>query len=300
MIHSKASAIFRLRASGSTTGIVRKSTEHLGGYVSLLPLPGDGRAEVSIGVGANERTLEHLVIAKRFKTGSPRATWTELDRELELAARLDHPSLIQTLRVEGVGSDTCRYTVTEYLDGMTLHKLLDSVATEGWPLPAAAVTRILISLLDAVHHGQQAAPSQASRRLCELPIVASDVFVTHDGRVKVLGFKTERPLDGGGAQPAVDLLLSQGGTPRLAQLLACYACAARSRDRVASKGWGATRSPLPDPSCEGRVELAEIMKRVNSVGRARQAARLVAAFARWRGEHTRPQRMVDDDLRAPP
>lgn len=276
-----------LRPDGATRpalGTVAAYSEPLSGYVSLQRLESDGRAEVSVGVGAAELTLERLVVIKRFAAAENSSGASELDLELELGAALDHPNLTRTLRVEGIGKDACRYSVTEYLDGITLDELLAWAAARASSMPAVAVSRILLSLLDAVQQGQRGAPSEAGRRLCELPIAAHDVFVTYDGRVKLLGFKPIRRSSSAGAEPAVDALLSRHRAAGLRQLVTRHAQAAWASNLTALIGGVPAGARPLELQAYGRDELTRFMQGVHPVRRARLAGRLVAAFARWRAE----------------
>jgi hypothetical protein len=189
--------------------------------------------------------------------------------------------------VEGLRSDACRHAVTEYLDGATLHELLAWAAGDGWTIPAVAGKRILMSLLDAAQHGLARSLSSAARRLCELPIATNDVFVTYDGRIKVLGFKAARSLEGEGSEPAVDALLSRHHTPGLSEVLTRFANLVPDREGAAPPGWVASREYANALGREGRTELARIMQKVNAVGRARLAGRLVREFGRWRSQRGR-------------
>lgn len=305
MVQSKASKVSWFRAGRRGSGVIPKVNggwpsasgasvaapaplgfcTPLSGYVGLLTLASEGRAQVWVGVAEAERTLERPVIIKRFVADEHSAAWSALGRELELASALDHPNIIRTLRVEGLGSGASRYAVTEYLEGATLHDLLVWTEARGHALPAAAVRWVLSSLLDAVGHGQRAAPAPVSRRLCERPIAAGDVFVTYDGRVKVLGFKPARGSAGAGTEPAVDALLSRHCAPDLMRLLVRGMCGSWDGDLSLLSRLASSQSPPSEALSDGRVELVRAMAGVHPVARARLAGRLVAAFARWRAEH---------------
>ena len=255
------------------SGLSTRVSSRLDAYANLLELQGAGRAKVWIGVGRDEATLERLVVIKRFEPNSVEATRRELELELDLATSLDHPNIIRTFHVEGIGSDDGCCAITQYLDGVTLSELLAWAAEGRRQIPETAVTCILTSMLEAVMHAQRGAPSRACGRLCNLPIAASDVFVTYAGRVQVLGFKPAHKWLGAGDEPAVDALVSAHAAPGLEQLLA----------RCASDGGCATANEPRDMRHDGLTAVARLMKGVRPVARARQAGRLVSAFALWRG-----------------
>lgn len=251
----------------------------LHGYVCLLALASSGRAELSIALGRADLTLDRLVVIKRYAAAAAGRVTTS---ELELAAAVDHPNVVRTLCVRRGGPNDDDYVVTEYLDGVTLRELLAWATAQRSVLPPLAVRRILTGLLDAVRHGQRVAPSDAGRAACEMPIAASDVFLTYDGRVKVLGFKGSRQRGAEDAEPAVDALLSRHCAPGLRELLDRYSRDAWGSDLDALISSVAPRVRPRDPGGEARVALRRVMASVEPVARARRAGRLVAAFARHR------------------
>lgn len=259
----------------------------LGGRYSIIgKLRSQGRADISIGLPRGARSVEQLVVIKTLAPATLEGGERELPPEIELSSILYHDNLVRTL---GVGYEAERhFVVSEYLEGTTLRRLLRWLSERGQKLPNAAVARILLAIFAAVEHADRAAETPEARAIVHQPIGAEDVFVTYDGAVKLLGFKSEpaRVAAAGGAPSAspaaVDDLLSNQQSPELATVLA------RIGKRVPSAAvvglWQIARMLqlwLADElGSDGRAELATVMAGVLPEGRAQRRAQLATACGR--------------------
>jgi eukaryotic-like serine/threonine-protein kinase len=112
---------------------------------------------------------------------------SRFEQEARAASALSHPNI---LTVHDIGVDAGRpYLVTELLDGSTLRDLL-----EREPLPidrASDYARQLASGLAAAH----------GRGIIHRDIKPENIFVTEDGRVKILDFGLAKLLPSGLADP---------------------------------------------------------------------------------------------------
>jgi len=104
-------------------------------------------------------------------------------REGQAANRVQHPGAVQVF-AQGAGGDDCVYLVMELLRGETL---ADRVARHG-VIPLPELLRVLDEVLDVL----AAAHAQG---IVHRDIKPDNLFVTEEGRVKVLDFGLARLLD---------------------------------------------------------------------------------------------------------
>lgn len=258
-------------------------------YTVVGKLRASGRAELSICLPRGAHRVDDVVLVKTFAAGVlERAGDDELPIELDLSCRLHHDNVARTL---GCGSDEGKdFIVTEYLEGITLRRLLEWLHTHGERLADAAVVRVLLSVFGAVEHATRCAVTPAARALVHEVVAAEDVFITCKGDVKLLGFKPSSRFDGAADdsavvdRAAVDALLTTQRSPELSQVLARVGARlapssvlglwqiARALESWQARGLGS----------DGRVELAAMMAKLLPEGRATRRAHLEAACARVR------------------
>ena len=132
---------------------------------------------------AHDTRLKRDVAIKVLKSGGlddPNRL-RRFEQEALAVARLDHPNI---LAVHDVGSfEGSPYIVTELLEGGTLREKMD-----GRPLPP----RKAVELAAQVGHGLAAAHE---RGIVHRDVKPENIFVTRDGRVKVLDFGIARLTD---------------------------------------------------------------------------------------------------------
>lgn len=268
-----------------------------------------------------------MVVIKRFLACPPDADWLQLVAELEFASQLNHENVVRTF---GIGLEAGRYfAISEYLEGATLEALLHSCAAAQTQLPHAAVVRILLSILDAVNHADliaasgpsnpagapiaagplnagplNAGPITAGHALARASIAVDDVFITSDGQVKLLGFKSTHARTGLTKTPAIDALLEQQLTRELRRAL--LSISAPRLVRAANDGANDPADEIrralrggPAALGDGRAELALAMRQVLRNERALQALRLAREFARLRGPVRRPPPLSSEEEMAP-
>lgn len=247
------------------------------------------RADLAIGIPRSARSLEQMVVIKRFHAEPAEADWLQLVGELEFATMLQHPNVVRTL---GIGLEGGRYfSITDYLEGATLQACLSWSASTRTRLGTAVVARILLGILDAAKHASLVAKSGVSLALARCPVAVDDVFINYDGQVKLLGFKGTH----GGAQraaSAVDVLLEQQLTPELRRVLPCLI---RSVDDTARDPARQIRQALS----EGRAELASVMSHVLKKERAQRALLFARSFTQLRGPVRRVSALTGKE-EAPP
>jgi hypothetical protein len=262
---------------------------------SILDLLSQGRrADLLIGVAEGSSSLEELVVIKRFRSEVVTTDWVWLVPELEVARLLSHRNVVRTLDAS-FEPGRC-VMINEYVEGASLVACLDGAAGARAQLPNAAVAHILLAILDAVKHARRAAQSPLSRLLVHTPIAAEDVFITYDGQVKLLGFKSAQRRsqdDASRKRPlAVELLLEKQRNAELDASLRGLPAEARAfesdpGDRLRQ---ALQRVRGEGPGGDGRAPLARLMRHVLRQDHARRALRLVGAFSKLQRSSTQVTR----------
>src|SRR5678815_1662690 len=151
----------------------------LGPYEILAPLGAGGMGEV---FRARDPRLGREVAIKilpaRFAADAE--SLKRFEREARAAAAIEHPAVVAVYDV-GVAEGTT-YLVTELLSGTTLRELL----ARG-PVPPQRALEIVGSLLDGL-------AAAHARGIVHRDLKPENVFVTRDGRVKVLDFGLAKVL----------------------------------------------------------------------------------------------------------
>jgi eukaryotic-like serine/threonine-protein kinase len=136
-----------------------------------------------------------LLVIKEIKPEylQDKAFLTMFMDEARLAARLNHPNIVQTLEV-GVDGERL-FMVMEYLEGRTLHRTIQRFASRGG-FPLNAQIRVLSEALNGLHHAHGLTDFDGT----ELAIVHRDmspqnVFITFDGQTKVVDFGIAKAFD---------------------------------------------------------------------------------------------------------
>ena len=160
---------------------------HFGPYEILAPLGAGGMGEV---YRARDTRLGRDVAVKVLPAGlaGDADRQRRFEQEARAAARLNNPNI---LHIYDVGQHEGQpYLVTELLEGETLR---DRMAGEALPI------RKSVELAIAIAHGLAAAHEQG---IVHRDLKPENLFVTGDGRLKILDFglaKLTRPDDADGA-----------------------------------------------------------------------------------------------------
>ena len=164
-----------------------KPSVMLGRYRLLLELGHGGMAHVYLGLVSGLAGFSKLVVLKvmRDELREHPASLNMFLGEARLAARMNHPNVVQTSEV---GEDAGRYFICmEYLEGQTLSRLLKK--TIDLTLPLGARLEIMCQMLEGLSylHGFSDLDG-TSLGLVHRDISPNNVFVTFEGSVKVLDF----------------------------------------------------------------------------------------------------------------
>lgn len=166
-----------------------QAPRRFGKYRVLFELGRGGMATVYLAVTQSAGGVNKLVVLKALLpqfAAEPEARAMFLD-EARLAAQLNHGSVVQTY--EAGQEDDSQVIVMEYLEGQSLASLLKRGHKRAQPLPLGLHLRVLMQVLEGLHYthelrGYDGAPLRPVHR----DVSPQNVFVTYDGRTKLLDF----------------------------------------------------------------------------------------------------------------
>ncbi|MBK6464538.1 MAG: serine/threonine protein kinase [Myxococcales bacterium] len=160
----------------------------LGKYRLLGELGRGGMATVYLAAAEGPSRFTKLVVVKQLKA--------ELAEEYEfremfldearLAARLNHPNIVQTYEV--MDGDGKYMLVMEYLEGQPLSNVRSRLIRKG-ALSVDSHVRVLAEVLEGLHAAHEAVDWDGTPlNVVHRDVSPHNVFVTFDGQVKVVDF----------------------------------------------------------------------------------------------------------------
>jgi serine/threonine protein kinase/ABC-type branched-subunit amino acid transport system substrate-binding protein len=113
--------------------------------------------------------------------------------EARLAARLNHPNIVQTIEIGNAGG---RYFLAmEYLEGQPLHRVFRNADARD-NLSLAMRLHILVQALGGLHYAHERTDYDGSPLdIVHRDISPSNLFVTYDGQVKLMDFGIAKARD---------------------------------------------------------------------------------------------------------
>jgi len=125
-------------------------------------------------------------------------------REARLAARLNHPNVVQTLDVRSEGD---RHVIAmEFVDGQSLDRILRRLRKSHGKLPLEMHLHVIVQLLEGLHYIHELTDLDGKRmNLVHRDVSPQNVLVSYDGQVKILDFGIAK-ADGGDAKTSVGIL----------------------------------------------------------------------------------------------
>ena len=159
-----------------------------GKYRLIAKLGQGGMADVFLAVSRGPGGFAKLVVIKRLK--SDVAAEKELHGmfvdEARLAARLNHPNVVQTNEVGNVGEHF--YLCMEYLEGQPLNRILNRLTQRGKKAIPEGL-RILCDSLAGLHYAHELKDYDGTPlKVVHRDVSPHNIYVTYDGAAKVLDF----------------------------------------------------------------------------------------------------------------
>jgi serine/threonine protein kinase len=182
----------RVPPPGATARVVPEPTlprhTQIGPYEILDRLAVGGMAELYLARRVGIEGFQKRVVLKRVLPQLVHdAEFTAMFlNEARLAARLDHPNVVQVLDI-GVIDDEF-FFVMEYLHGKNLRSVIRELG-RGRVLPMDLALNVAIAMAAGLHHAHEARDEQGNPlEIVHRDVSPSNVIVTYDGNVKVIDF----------------------------------------------------------------------------------------------------------------
>jgi serine/threonine-protein kinase len=159
-----------------------------GKYRDIAELGRGGMGDVFLTVAPGPAGFNKLLVVKRLRdslASDPEFLRMFLN-EARLAARLNHPNIVQTYEV---GVDGTRHFIAmEYLQGQSLHRLIRHTATTGG-LTLEMQLRVLADALAGLHHAHELSDYDGTPlEIIHRDFSPANIFVLYDGQVKLVDF----------------------------------------------------------------------------------------------------------------
>ncbi len=155
-----------------------------GGMAELyLASPADpARREVVV----LKRVLPHLMGSHSFVR--------MFSREARLVSMLRHPNIVAVRDTGGLGAEDCYYTM-EYVHGVDLGALLETVKARGGAVPLAHALTIAVAMCAGLHYAHEAhGPDGQPLGIVHRDVSPSNVLLGYDGAIKVTDFGVAKAL----------------------------------------------------------------------------------------------------------
>jgi eukaryotic-like serine/threonine-protein kinase len=148
-----------------------------------------GMAELFLATQEGPEGFRKRVVIKRLLPQlARRASVVEMFlNEARLASRINHPNVVDILDLGQEGDDY--FIAMEYLDGRSLADIEDAARDRGELVPVGAAARILADASSGLHTAHDAQGDDGRPLgIVHRDFTPANVFITYDGRVKVLDF----------------------------------------------------------------------------------------------------------------
>ncbi len=166
-----------------------------GKYRPIAELGRGGMAVVYLAASQGPRGFSKLVVIKQLKeefTSDTEFASMFVD-EARLAARLNHPNIVQTYEVEEQAGKF--FIVMEYLEGQPLSQVRTRLARLGAPLRDHQV-RVLCDVLDGLHHAHELTDYDGTPlNVVHRDVSPHNVIITYGGDAKLVDFGIAKAAD---------------------------------------------------------------------------------------------------------
>jgi serine/threonine-protein kinase len=172
------------------------SANTLGKYRLLAELGHGGMAQVFLALAKGVGGFNKLVVVKQIH--AELAEDQEFVRmfldEARLAARLNHPNVVQTNEVD---QDGRRYYIAmEYLEGQSLNRIFNRMGRDPKLLPLGHRLRLIADALAGLHYAHELRDYDGQPLgVVHRDVTPHNIFVTYNGLVKVVDFGIAKALN---------------------------------------------------------------------------------------------------------
>jgi serine/threonine protein kinase len=165
------------------------ANDRLGKYRLVAPLGRGGMADVYLAMLEGPGGFNKLVVLKELRQDSlEEGVGVEMfASEARVAARLNHPNIVQTLEV---GSDGGRcFLAMEHLDGQSLQRVMRRCNERIAPIPLHAYLRIVVDVLSALEYAHSLKAFDGTPLgIVHRDVSPHNVILTYEGHVKLIDF----------------------------------------------------------------------------------------------------------------
>ncbi|HMY18499.1 MAG TPA: serine/threonine-protein kinase, partial [Polyangium sp.] len=159
----------------------------VGKYKFIASLGGGGMADVYLAVVEGPARVTKLQVVKRLRRDyldDPDHVEMFLD-EARLAARLNHPNVVQTFEVSE--SEGEYFLAMEYLDGVPFNRILNRARNK--PPPPGVLLKILADTLLGLHYAHELTEYDGQPlHIVHRDVSPHNIVVTYEGQTKLLDF----------------------------------------------------------------------------------------------------------------
>lgn len=163
----------------------------VGEYELILRLGRGGMAEVFLGRATGRKGFEKLVAVKVINPvllDEPEFIEMFLD-EARIAARLQHPHIVEIHKLGETEHENLPYMVMEYVEGETLATTLRSLKKSDTTMPLAAVLQVVADACGGLACAHELTHRDGQpMHLVHRDVSPHNLLVAKDGRVKVVDF----------------------------------------------------------------------------------------------------------------
>jgi serine/threonine-protein kinase len=167
----------------------------VGRYKLVAELAQGGMGTVYLGVARGPAGFSKLMVIKQLRTElseDPQFLNMFLE-EARLAARLNHPNVVQTVEVGTEGN--LHFLAMEYLDGQALQRMRTRIGKAG-EFPLGVHLKILVEALHGLHYAHELRDIDGTPlMIVHRDVSPHNIFVTYDGQVKVVDFGIAKAVD---------------------------------------------------------------------------------------------------------
>jgi len=160
-----------------------------GKYRLFARLGTGGMADVYLSVAQGAMNVNRLVVIKRLRdeqASDPSAREMFLN-EARLAARLNHPNVIQTFEAGNEGGSY--FLAMEYVDGQPMSRVLTKLKKEGKTLEPRIAARIVSDALNGLHYAHELCDFDGTHlQIVHRDVSPQNVMLTYEGVVKLVDF----------------------------------------------------------------------------------------------------------------